>query len=253
MLTNERIDRMVGRTNWLLLTFANGTQGIVLDPVAARNFARSIEAEVLQSQESVGGITPFNPLNAASNVLPCRAQNATHAPQDVLQNADATQAQEPVAWFIDDNVCDKSATTYDPKVAQRWKEKGWPVTALYTTPQPLAPCPKCDELHSDLVVKQGMLRIARAERDELQAKVAEIESLRMQDAKAYERLDELRNRDADKIAEQAVLIEKCEKALQTAFEWGSPMLAAPRSARPEWIDRVRSALVAIAAKKGGAK
>ena len=91
MLTNERIDRMVGRTNWLLLTFANGTQGIVLDPVAARNFARAIEAEVLQSQELVGGITPFNPLNAASNVLPCRAQNAECATQDGLSLTDATQ------------------------------------------------------------------------------------------------------------------------------------------------------------------
>ena len=90
MLTNERIDRMVGRTNWLLLTFANGTQGIVLDPVAARNFARAIEAEVLQSQELVGGITPFNPLNAASNVLPCRAQNAECATQDGWSLTDAT-------------------------------------------------------------------------------------------------------------------------------------------------------------------
>jgi hypothetical protein len=41
---------------------------------------------------------------------------------------------EPVAWFTEDHREDKSATTYSKKMAERWKEKGWPVTPLYTAP-----------------------------------------------------------------------------------------------------------------------
>ena len=41
---------------------------------------------------------------------------------------------EAVAWFSDEALTDKSATTYDPKVAERWRNKGWPVTPLYTAP-----------------------------------------------------------------------------------------------------------------------
>ena len=41
---------------------------------------------------------------------------------------------EPVAWFTEDHRADKSATTYSKKMAERWKEKGWPVTPLYTSP-----------------------------------------------------------------------------------------------------------------------
>lgn len=43
-------------------------------------------------------------------------------------------AQEAVGWFTDDYLTDKSATTYDPLVAERWRNKGWPVTALYAAP-----------------------------------------------------------------------------------------------------------------------
>jgi hypothetical protein len=37
---------------------------------------------------------------------------------------------EALAWFTDDHLTDKSATTYDKAVADRWKEKGWPVNEL---------------------------------------------------------------------------------------------------------------------------
>lgn len=46
----------------------------------------------------------------------------------------ALKAQEPVAWFTDDRESDKSATTYDKAVAERWKVKGWPVGQLYAAP-----------------------------------------------------------------------------------------------------------------------
>ncbi|MFK0939820.1 hypothetical protein ACIUXF_07465 [Pseudomonas aeruginosa] len=36
-----------------------------------------------------------------------------------------------LAWFTEDHMTDKSATTYDPVVACRWYEKGWPVQLMY--------------------------------------------------------------------------------------------------------------------------
>jgi hypothetical protein len=44
------------------------------------------------------------------------------------------ERQEPMAWFTEDHREDKSATTYSKKMSERWKEKGWPVTPLYTAP-----------------------------------------------------------------------------------------------------------------------
>ena len=44
------------------------------------------------------------------------------------------QGGEAVGWHTDDHLTDKSATTYDPEVAKRWRAKGWPVTPLYTHP-----------------------------------------------------------------------------------------------------------------------
>lgn len=56
---------------------------------------------------------------------------AQSAPAEVAQGE--TQ-RRPMAWFTDDYALDKSATTYDRAVAERWRVKGWPVTALYTAP-----------------------------------------------------------------------------------------------------------------------
>lgn len=42
----------------------------------------------------------------------------------------------PVAWFTEDYLTDRSATTYDPVVAERWRAKGWPVSPLFAHPQP---------------------------------------------------------------------------------------------------------------------
>jgi len=48
--------------------------------------------------------------------------------------ANCMEGQEPIGWITDDYESDKSATTYDKTVADRWNSKGWPVTALYTAP-----------------------------------------------------------------------------------------------------------------------
>jgi len=41
---------------------------------------------------------------------------------------------EVVGWYTDDHLTDRSATTYDKTVADRWVAKGWPITPIYTTP-----------------------------------------------------------------------------------------------------------------------
>ncbi|WP_227734668.1 hypothetical protein [Yersinia proxima] len=46
------------------------------------------------------------------------------------------KALPPVAWNTEDHGTDKSATTYDPGVAERWKYKGWTVTELFTAAKP---------------------------------------------------------------------------------------------------------------------
>ncbi|MFA7188488.1 MAG: hypothetical protein WC117_00200 [Sphaerochaetaceae bacterium] len=33
---------------------------------------------------------------------------------------------DPAGWYTEDHLTDKSATTYDPEVAERWRAKGWP-------------------------------------------------------------------------------------------------------------------------------
>ena len=40
-------------------------------------------------------------------------------------------SKKAIAWFTDDYLTDKSATTFDPEVAGRWRSKGWPVTPLF--------------------------------------------------------------------------------------------------------------------------
>lgn len=44
--------------------------------------------------------------------------------------------QEPVAWFTEDHLTDRSATTYDPSVRAMWECIGRPVKPLYAYPLP---------------------------------------------------------------------------------------------------------------------
>ena len=46
----------------------------------------------------------------------------------------AIKAQEPVGWYTEDHLDDKSATTYSRELADRWVAKGWPVFPLYAAP-----------------------------------------------------------------------------------------------------------------------
>jgi hypothetical protein len=55
---------------------------------------------------------------------------------ETRQSALQPPGAQAVAWHTDDHLTDKSATTYDPVIADRWRAKGWPVTPHYTHPQP---------------------------------------------------------------------------------------------------------------------
>ena len=41
---------------------------------------------------------------------------------------------EPIGGFTEDHLTDRSATTYDRTIADRWRAKGWPVSPLYAAP-----------------------------------------------------------------------------------------------------------------------
>lgn len=59
---------------------------------------------------------------------------------------------EPVAWYTEDHLTDKSATTWDRTVADRWLEKGWPVNSLFAAPQLASSSPaevKCGNDYKD--------------------------------------------------------------------------------------------------------
>ena len=213
---------------------------------------RAIEAEVLQSQ-NVGGITPFSPLNAASNVLPCRTQNAECATQDGLSLTDATQvrveALEPASGMsLDDaishaNECSNgTACGTEHRQLARWLAE---LRDLRNAPQPPAPCPKCADAAS--IVRDLMLNVIglKDERAALQ----------------------------DTINEQAALLEKCRASAEN-------IVRCFEAARAEGLDErlaeqpndgigtlndlitrrlsfaeafAIEALAAIAAMKGGAK
>ena len=72
---------------------------------------------------------------------------------DTIRAALTHAEGEAFGWFTEDHDTDKSATTYDPVVADRWRGKGWPVWPLYTHPAPH--CPVCmlderDELRGEV-------------------------------------------------------------------------------------------------------
>ena len=65
----------------------------------------------------------------------------------------------PVAWFTDDHLSDKSATTYDKAMAERWLAKGWPVTPLYAE----QPAPAAKDVDASII---GIVPMPPMEYDE---------------------------------------------------------------------------------------
>lgn len=48
-----------------------------------------------------------------------------------MQTNPESAAVEAVAWYTDDHLSDRSATTWDPETAARWEAKGWKVWMLH--------------------------------------------------------------------------------------------------------------------------
>lgn len=76
---------------------------------------------------------------------------------------------KPVAWFTEDHLTDRSATTYDTEVVERRQHKGWPVSGLV--------------LHSDHEAEMGRLRAMAQEQgvkdgNEISRLRAEVEEYR---------------------------------------------------------------------------
>ena len=195
------------------------------------------------------------------------------------------EAQEPIKLldsvkaFIQDGIndatqCDDADADHDFALSL-----GQLLNPLYAAPQPPAPCPKCEGRANGVLVAMPSAelkalqatvseqsaeieRLSRGlsvytlafeqecETTDVQAeRIAELEKI----AQAYEGQVAAHNKTLDEVARLSALIEKCEKALRSAAEWGAPMQDAPKSSRPEWFELVNAALAAIAAKKGGAK
>lgn len=53
---------------------------------------------------------------------------------NIYQIALASLETKPKAWFTDDAENDRSATTYDAAMAERWRNKPWFVGELYDAP-----------------------------------------------------------------------------------------------------------------------
>lgn len=90
----------------------------------------------------------------------------------------------PIGWITDDHLTDKSATTYDKAVADRWCEKGWPVQALYdgATVRALsveneALTARINDMHADRVEAVAEIVVQGLEADQLQAAIATPESV----------------------------------------------------------------------------
>lgn len=87
----------------------------------------------------------------------CMESELTDIEQCVLSYALSHAEGEAFGWFTEDHDTDKSATTYDPVVADRWREKGWPVWPLYTHPAPQVPaaCTQCGRMTTALSHAEG--------------------------------------------------------------------------------------------------
>lgn len=86
----------------------------------------------------------------------------------------------PIGWITEDYLTDRSATTYDKVMADRWSEKGWPVRPIYD---------------------QAAIAALAADRDQLKA---ENEALRREregkvlcDLELFETLRDAANTEAD--------------------------------------------------------
>jgi hypothetical protein len=118
----------------------------------------------LLALDSKGALVPNGVCGLARQLLESAAERLGVERQD-----------DPVGWFTDDHVDDKSATTYTLAVAERWRSKGWPVTPLFTR----SDAGEVDRLREELESTKVALREEMKDAFEFQQKnAALIELLR---------------------------------------------------------------------------
>ncbi|WP_459018023.1 hypothetical protein [Stenotrophomonas sp. PSU_St142] len=98
-----------------------------------------------------------------------------YAPTDKLYARLAARQPvgEPIGWYTDDHLTDRSATTYDRTVAERWRAKGWPVSPLYAAP----PAQSVDLGQFRASVKGALIRMQQDSDTECAAHKRELQRL----------------------------------------------------------------------------
>jgi hypothetical protein len=81
----------------------------------------------------------WSKMDNLGGMVPSEIRQALAAYACAAIEADRKRRGEPVAWYTEDHLTDKSATTYDPVVAERWRAKGWPVSPLFQAPRAAEP------------------------------------------------------------------------------------------------------------------
>lgn len=100
--------------------------------------------ELAELQATIARLTAENERLTSEPVLSALAKMLTEARMKIVdRDLEIERLKggrgEAVAWFTEDHLTDKSATTYDVGVSVMWAVKGWPVTPLYTSqPAPVA-------------------------------------------------------------------------------------------------------------------
>lgn len=98
----------------------------------------------------------------AKNLLHCGATSSFITPSMTGELRAILAApvveRQPIGWFTDDYLTDKSSTTYDEHTSNRWKDKGWTVQPLYTSPPaPVSAVPvEVAELLNDMLKDDDM-------------------------------------------------------------------------------------------------
>ena len=77
-----------------------------------------------------------------------------------------SELSKPVAWFTDDHLTDKSATTYSEEMAQRWRDKPWFVGNLYSQEYVSA---LLSQIKADREIKARLCRESNSLHDGLKA------------------------------------------------------------------------------------
>jgi hypothetical protein len=131
-------------------------------------------------------VTRSSALAAISHLSLSNSPGREHDAIAMLAAAPA-QSAEPVAWFTEDHLVDKSATTWDRNVAERWKAKGWPVTALCIAPQSSLPAKAGEPCAHDYVRSDGICtecgRASQAAHTEMPKTINEAFDAAMQQSK----------------------------------------------------------------------